>query len=94
MQSRTTRGYKEFVVDVSKPEIYTTPTCKYCVQVKEWFKARDIPLKEMDATNPDIRKFIVEKSGQMGVPVTLWYNETIIGFDENKLEELWKKLKT
>lgn len=74
-------------------KIYTTPTCKYCVQVKEWLKSRDIPFVEVDVQgNPLVRREMIDLTEQMGVPVTAIDGVGfVIGFDEAKLEELCQK---
>ena len=52
--------------------IYTTPTCGFCKQTKSFFKDNNVEYTEIDvAENQDKAKELVEKSGQMGVPVTI-----------------------
>ncbi|MBX4215795.1 NrdH-redoxin [Candidatus Parcubacteria bacterium] len=56
---------------------------------KEFFKANNIPYEEHNvATDLERRKEMVEKSGQMGVPVITVDNELVIGFDKERLQEL------
>jgi glutaredoxin 3 len=69
--------------------IYSTPTCHFCHAAKEFFKENNIAFTDHDvSTNPEKRKEMVEKSGQMGVPVIFVDDEMIVGFDENKLKSL------
>lgn len=69
--------------------IYSTPSCHYCHMAKEFFKANNIAYTEHDvAGDAEKRKDMVEKSGQMGVPVILIDNELIIGFDKPKISKL------
>ncbi len=69
--------------------IYSTPSCHFCHMVKDFFKANNIAYTEYDvASNPDKRKEMVEKSGQMGVPVILIGDELIIGFNKPKITQL------
>jgi len=69
--------------------IYTTPTCQYCKMAKEFFQAKGVEYTELDvAADEAKRSEMVEKSGQMGVPVIDIENDIIIGFDEPKLREL------
>jgi len=69
--------------------IYTTPTCQYCKMAKEFFQAKGVEYSEFDvAADEAKRSEMVEKSGQMGVPVIDIENDIIIGFDEPKLREL------
>lgn len=69
--------------------IYTTPSCHYCHMAKDFFQANNIAYTENDvASNTEKRKEMVEKSGQMGVPVILIDNELVIGFDKPKITKL------
>lgn len=69
--------------------IYTTPTCHFCAMAKEFFQANGVQYTEHDvATDPALRQEMVNRSGQMGVPVIFVGEEMIIGFDKRKLSEL------
>lgn len=69
--------------------IYTTPTCQYCKMAKEFFQANNVEYKELDVSaDESLRNTMVEKSGQMGVPVIDIEGEIVVGFDEPKLREL------
>jgi len=68
--------------------MYTTPTCQYCHMAKDFFKANDVTVEEYDvAADEEKRNAMVEKSGQMGVPVIDIEGTIIIGFDEPKIKE-------
>ena len=68
--------------------IYTTPTCHFCHMSKEFFKEHNIQFIEHDvARDLEHRKEMIEKSGQMGVPVIFVDDKMIIGFDKNALSE-------
>jgi glutaredoxin len=50
--------------------IYTTVTCTYCKMAKEFFQKNNISYQEFDVgTDLEKRQEMIEKSGQMGVPV-------------------------
>lgn len=69
--------------------IYSTPTCHFCQMAKEFFKANNIAYTEYDvASDLEKRKEMVEKSGQMGVPVITIENDLIVGFDKPKIASL------
>jgi len=69
--------------------IYTTPTCTYCKMAKEFFREKNIQYQEYDVVNDlEKRKEMVDKSGQMGVPVIFVGDEMTIGFDRGRLQEL------
>lgn len=72
-----------------KVRIYSTPTCSYCHIAKDWFKENNIEYEEFDVSmDEEKRSELVEKTGQMAVPVIEIGDETIIGFDKNRLSEL------
>jgi len=76
---------------MQKVKIYTTPTCGYCHMAKDWFDENNIEYEEIDvSTQPDKRNELVEKTGQMAVPVIEVGEEIIIGFDKKRLSELLK----
>ncbi len=69
--------------------IYTTSTCKYCGAAKDFFKTNNIAYSEYNVgTDLEKRKEMVEKSGQMGVPVITVDENVVIGFDEEVLRNL------
>ena len=69
--------------------IYSTPTCHYCHMAKEFFKANNVAYTEYNvASDLEKRKEMMEKSGQMGVPVILIDNEMVIGFNKPKIVQL------
>jgi len=69
--------------------IYSTPTCHYCNLAKDFFKENKISYETFDVQS-DLakRKEMIEKSGQMGVPVIYVGDELVMGFDEDRLREL------
>ena len=74
-----------------KVKVYSTQTCPWCVKVKEWLKEKNVEFEEVnDGQDKEAAKEMVEKTGQMGVPVTEIDGQFVIGFDEAKLKELLK----
>lgn len=74
---------------MKKVQIYSTPTCSYCHMAKEFFKKNNVSFEDFNvATDMEKRKEMVEKSGQMGVPVILIDDELIVGFDKAKISGL------
>lgn len=73
---------------MKKVEIYSTPTCHFCQLAKAFFKENNVEYTEHDvASDQDKRAEMVEKSGQMGVPVIIIDGgEPLVGFDEEKLK--------
>ncbi|MBI2618007.1 glutaredoxin family protein [Candidatus Kaiserbacteria bacterium] len=69
--------------------IYSTPTCHFCQAAKAFFKEYNIAFTNYDvSTDTAKRDEMIQKSGQMGVPVIFVDDEMIIGFDEAKLKPL------
>jgi len=68
--------------------IYSTPTCPYCKMAKDYFTSIDVPYKEVDvAANDASAQEMIQKSGQMGVPVIDIDGKIIIGFDRDAIKE-------
>ncbi|OHA04033.1 MAG: NrdH-redoxin [Candidatus Sungbacteria bacterium RIFCSPHIGHO2_02_FULL_52_23] len=71
-----------------KAVIYTTPSCVYCKMAKEFFKKNGVVYEERDvASDTHARNDMIQKSGQMGVPVIEAGGRIIIGFDQSRLRE-------
>ena len=69
--------------------IYSTPTCHFCHMAKDFFKEKNVAYTEYDvASDLNKRKEMVEKSGQMGVPVIVIGDEIVIGFNKPKIAQL------
>jgi glutaredoxin-like YruB-family protein len=74
-----------------KVKIYSTPTCPYCKMAKDFFKEKKIKFENIDVSEDEkAGKEMVDKSGQMGVPVIEIDGKIIVGFDQEKIEELLK----
>ncbi len=74
---------------MKKVTIYSTPTCTYCNMAKDFFNKNNIQYEAVDvASDVARRKEMIDKSGQMGVPVILVDDEIIVGFDKSRLSEL------
>jgi len=74
---------------MKKVVIYSTPTCVYCNSAKEFFAQNNVQYENFDvSTDLAKRQEMVEKSGQMGVPVIFIDDEMVVGFDKPRLSEL------
>jgi len=72
-----------------KVVIYSTPTCPYCKRAKDYLSRRGIPYTDINvAQDREKAKEMIQKSGQMGVPVITIDNEIIVGFNQVLLERL------
>lgn len=69
-------------------KIYSTPTCVYCKMAKEFFKKNNISYQEFNvAEDEKAREEMVQKSGQLGVPVIDIDSKILVGFDESSLRK-------
>jgi glutaredoxin 3 len=67
--------------------IYSTPSCVYCNMAKNFFKANNVGYTEHNvATDLAKRKEMIDKTGQMGVPVIDIGGNIVIGFDEGQIK--------
>lgn len=72
--------------------IYTTSVCPYCDMAKKYFKENNVKFKEINVSlNPKAAQEMVEKSGQMGVPVIDIDGQIIVGFNKPALERILKQ---
>lgn len=72
---------------MSKVTVYSTPTCTYCQLAKEFFKESGVDYEEIDvSTDSEKLQEMVQKSGQMGVPVILIDDQTFVGFDKDGIK--------
>lgn len=69
--------------------IYSTPTCHFCQMAKEFFKANNVAYTDFNVAEDEVKRAeLIEKSGQMGVPVIFIGGDMVIGFNEPKIKEL------
>ena len=72
-----------------KIEIFSTPSCHFCVLCKDWFKEKKLEYTEYNVANDlDKRKEMVDITGQLGVPVVKIGNDVLIGFNPEKMSEI------
>ena len=69
--------------------VYSTPTCPYCYQVKDFLSQRGVKFTEYDVSaDRTAAAEMARKSGQTGVPVITVGDQVIVGFDRSRLEQL------
>jgi glutaredoxin-like YruB-family protein len=72
-----------------KVTVYSTPSCGYCVQLKDWLRKNKIEFTDIDVSrNQEAARYIIGKSGQRGVPQTEIKGEVVVGFDPDRIMEL------
>lgn len=72
-----------------KVKVFSTPSCPYCVTLKEFLESHEIEFEDIDVSQDmAAQKEMIEKSGQMGVPVVDIDGEMVVGFDRAKISKL------
>lgn len=79
------------MANVKKVTVFSTTTCAYCPMVKKWLdqKGLEYDYIELDK-DPSRQQEMIEKSGQMAVPVTIFEKEdgmesVVVGFNPGQL---------
>lgn len=72
-----------------KVKVYSTPSCPYCVTLKEFLKEHNIQFEDIDVSKDNkALDEMVKNSGQIGVPVVDVDGQIVVGFDKEKIVEL------
>jgi len=67
--------------------VYSTPTCPYCIRAKQFLTESNIPFENCDVSSDQQKaEEMIQKSGQMGVPVLDIEGEIIVGFDKERIK--------
>lgn len=75
----------------AKVIVYSTPTCPYCHAAKEFLQENNIEFEDVDVSkNQDRAQEMIEKSGQMGVPVLDINGTIIVGYDREQIKKALK----
>ena len=77
---------------MAKVTVYSTTTCPWCVKAKEFLKQNKIKFEDKNVAEDDkARNEMIEKTGQMGVPViAIEGHDPIIGFDVEAIKKALK----
>jgi glutaredoxin-like YruB-family protein len=69
--------------------VYSTATCPYCIRVKQFLNENNIAFENFDVSSDQQKaEEMIQKSGQMGVPVLDIDGEIIVGFDKEKIKQV------
>ncbi len=69
-------------------KVYSTPSCPWCIRAKQFLRENNIDFQDMDVSgDKQAADEMVQKSGQMGVPVLDIDGEIIVGFDKEKIKQ-------
>ena len=76
---------------MAKVTVYSTPSCPWCHKAKDFLKENKIKFEDKNVADDDAaRNEMVEKSGQMGVPVLDINGTVIVGFDQEGIKKALK----
>lgn len=71
-----------------KVTVYSTLTCPYCTRVKQFLNENNVQFTNIDVSmDQEKAQEMINRSGQMGVPVIDIDGEIIVGFDKDKIKE-------
>ena len=71
-----------------KVKVYSTSTCPWCHKVKDFLKSKGVKFQDINVgIDQKAAEEMVEKSGQMGVPVTEINGKIIVGYDREAIEK-------
>lgn len=67
-------------------KVYSTSTCSYCAMTKEFLRKNNIQFENIDVgINLQASQEMMDRSGQMGVPVLDIDGQIIVGFDKDAI---------
>jgi glutaredoxin len=70
-------------------EVYTTKTCAFCKNVKQYLKMKNKEFREIDVTDDVEKRMELQQiTGYTTVPVTKIGNEYVVGWQPLKLAKL------
>ena len=71
--------------------VFSTPTCPYCLTLKNFLKEHNIEFEDIDVSQDEkVRDEMIKKSGQMGVPVVEIGKDIVVGFNKKIITRLLK----
>lgn len=70
-------------------KVYSTPTCPWCTRAKQFLNENNIAYESYDvSSDQQAAEEMINKSGQMGVPVIDIDGEIIVGFDQDRIKQV------
>ncbi len=68
-------------------KVYSTPACPWCIRLKQFLKENNIEFQNIDVSaDQQAVDELMQKSGQMGVPVLDIEGQIIVGFDRDNIK--------
>ncbi len=75
-----------------KVKVYSVPTCPYCKKIKEFLNNEGIEFEDIDVSEEENKKEMLDKTGQLRVPQTEINGNMIIGYKMEKIKEELKNV--
>lgn len=77
-----------------KVKVYSTTWCGFCKMAKEYLKSRKVEFEDVNVEQDQLAgMYIMQKSGQAGVPVIEIGDEVILGFDRERIDGALRQYK-
>lgn len=77
---------------MKKVTVYSTQACPYCHMARDYLEEKKVEFEYIDVgKDREKAKEMIEKSGQMGVPVIVIGEKVIVGFNKPKIDEALKE---
>lgn len=74
---------------VKNVKVYSTSTCPWCIRLKQFLKENNIEFQDIDVSSDQQSvDELMQKSGQMGVPVLDIEGQIIVGFDRDRIKSV------
>ena len=73
---------------MNKVEIFSSDTCKYCVELKDYLKENNVEYIDYNISIDEEARRNLIKLGYMSVPVTLINGNHVLGFDKLRIRQL------
>lgn len=71
--------------------LYSAEWCPWCQRTKQFLKENNVKFKEINVDSyPNAARELMEKTGQLGIPVTIVDGKPIIGFNVPELKKALK----
>jgi glutaredoxin 3 len=75
-------------MDALKILMYSSPTCPHCISAKKYLDEKGVAYTDYDViADKEKRKEMVDKSGQMGLPVLDVDGKIVVGFDIDAINQ-------
>ncbi|OGC04769.1 NrdH-redoxin [candidate division WOR-1 bacterium RIFOXYA12_FULL_43_27] len=69
-------------------KVYSTATCPYCHMVKKFLDDNKVTYENIDVSEDQkAAQEMIDKSGQMGVPVIMIDEKVVVGFNKEEIKK-------